>query len=681
MPLRAVLAACAGLILLALALGAAQSRPPDTPFHPRPARVSDDVRTDGTAALVPATFETATVGRYVLRVTVGRNGLPPRGVMLVGFPKAWFGNPYPIPKHLQTTDPTKPHFLSVTSSRSGATFDIAVNTTGFSGKIERFNQTIAATSTGAPLQAGDTVSIALANTTCPQIAGADEVNVAIDPTGAGQFARLRSPARYVVRAGPVQDFTLVAPTDAVVGRSVELQITAFDRFWNVAEAATGQVAIAGLGGRVRLQLSASKRGTATFNWTPSKEGFYFPEADVFVNGRPARMTVKGNPIRVSATEPNLKTYWGELHSHSSISADGIGIDPFTYARHAAHLDFFAATEHADDDGNPRGNAIREEDWQWIKDHVRQFNEPGRFVTLLAYECSFPAGHHNVFFRSMEGVPWPAAMMGSVQNLWAKIAAGEAITIPHHTGIVFLGPPPGADSAGPDLQPIVTAARGPVTAAGNAVDWSIHDPIRRPLLEIYSLHGSSEMYDPTDSLSYEKAGFTFSRSVPGAHYARDAWAAGLELGVVAASDNHYAQPGQPQGGLTAVRAGRLEREIVFDALAGKQTYGTTGQRVYLELTIAGVAMGQRGRARGPVTGKLTIAAPSAIAHAELMRRDLPSGEYVVAAHWDSRPKLLQTTFEDTPSSTRVMYYLRVQLEEPVRGRVVRAWSSPIWLDRD
>jgi hypothetical protein len=36
-----------------------------------------------------------------------------------------------------------------------------------------------------------------------------------------------------------------------------------------------------------------------------------------------------------------------------------------------------------------------------------------------------------------------------------------ITIPHHSGIAFVGATPGADSAGPDLQPIITATDGPI----------------------------------------------------------------------------------------------------------------------------------------------------------------------------------------------------------------------------
>jgi hypothetical protein len=102
---------------------------------------------------------------------------------------------------------------------------------------------------------------------------------------------------------------------------------------------------------------------------------------------------------------------------------------------------------------------------------------------------------------------------------------------------------------------------------------------------------------------------------------------------------------------------------------------------MDLEIAGVNIGQSGRVRGPIEGNLTIAAPSEIARAELLRREMPSGDYVVAHHWDDAGRLLQARFADAPASGRVMYYLRVQLREPVRGRVVRGWTSPVWLDRE
>ena len=243
----------------------------------------------------------------------------------------------------------------------------------------------------------------------------------------------------------------------------------------------------------------------------------------------------------------------------------------------------------------------------------------------------------------------------------------------------MGPPPGAGSAGPEFQPIVTGTATPVTTPGASVDWSIHNPLKQPLLEIYSLHGSSELYDPQDSLSSDNARFTFSRSVPGAHYARDAWAAGLELGVVAASDNHAAQPGQPHGGLTACTGRSSDARRNFRCSGEQKMYRTTGQRIYMDLEIAGVQMGHAGRAQSPVEGKVTIAAPSELLIAEVLRRDFPTGEYVVAARWDNRDRLLETTFRDLPQSERVMYYLRVELRERFGIRVVRGWSSPVWLN--
>jgi len=672
----AALAAVVALLGLALTR---DGQPPDavaTPFHPRPSRITAGVA-DGDARLLPERVEPAAIGSYELRIRIGAQGVASRGALLVAFPKAWFTNPFPIPKRLQISDRGKPPFVGVTASRGDVTFEVSIDTVGLAGKIERFNQTIRIVNAGSPLAAGDVVSVTLANTTAPYVAGSDAVRVAVDADATGRFILLRNGAEYVVSPAAAEDFTLVAPTEAVVGRPIELRVTAFDRFWNVATTFAGSARLIQLGREQTRSVAPRDHGSTTFTWTPAREGFYFPQTVIEAAGR-NRTVVNGNPIRVLASRPATPIYWGELHSHSSISPDGIAVDPFPYARDAARLDFFAPTEHADDDGTPRASAILPDDWSWIQDRVRRFNEPDRFVTLLAYECSFPApsGHHNVFFRTMDGMPWPAMLMQSIDNLWARIRAGDAITVPHHTGISFAGPTPGLGSAGPELQTVVTPASAP--APGFAADWSTQDPVKRPLLEIYSLHGASERYAPDDALSYENLRFTFSRSIPGAHYARDAWAAGLEVGVVAATDNHTAQPGQPHGGITAVRASRLTRESIFDALAAKHTYATTGQRMYIDLVVADTPMGGSGRARSPVRATVIVAAPSDIATAELIRLNVSSKSYTVAAHWDAPGRLLQTSVEDRPEDSQVMYYLRVQLKDPLRGRVVRGWTSPIWI---
>jgi len=56
----------------------------------------------------------------------------------------------------------------------------------------------------------------------------------------------------------------------------------------------------------------------------------------------------------------------------------------------------------------------------------------------------------------------------------------------------------------------------------------------------------------------------------------------------------------------------------------------------------------------------------VAYENALRREMPSGDYVVAHHWADVGRLLQTRFADAHVSCHVMYYLRVQLREPVRA---------------
>src|SRR5262245_23950545 len=298
---RVLQAVAAVMTAIGLAYGRPQPGPAGGPLHPRPPRVGA-VTTDGAATLFPGKIQAGTVGSYELRVTLGQEGLPAGGTLLIGFPKAWFVNPFPIPKRLQIADDTKPHFLSVTASRPGATFAVTIDTTGFSGKVERFNQTIVAKNTGAALQRGDTVTVVLARTTAPYLAGADEVRIAVDAGASGTFKPFARGAPYDIEAGPAEDFTLVAPTEAVKGRAVELQLTAFDRYWNVASRFSGDVELTGLDASRPLHLPPANRGTIRVSWTPAAERFYLPEASVRVTAAATPVIVKGNPVRVFRAE-------------------------------------------------------------------------------------------------------------------------------------------------------------------------------------------------------------------------------------------------------------------------------------------------------------------------------------------------------------------------------------------
>ncbi len=667
--LRFCLASLLGAVTLTPSTDA-QGAWPDGVFEPRQSRLTPGVA-EGAASLSPNSFSPAQIGSYELKVTVGGSGIASGGGLLVDFPKAWFTNPTPLVKPMQQNEPDGFHYIGLSSSNPDVRLSLSVDRLNFDGKTERFRHMLDIGIEGVPLQKDDKVYVTLANTTAPYLAGNDDIRVAIDAKGTGEFRLIEKEAPYNVLCGPIASLRVVAPSQAVVGDAIAVHVTALDNFNNVAESFRGQVTVKGLNEeQIDVIFREEQKGNATLQWTPSDTGYYFPSASSARHD----LTHESGPIRVYDTAPRLKVYWGDLHSHSSISKDGIGRDDYHYARDVTYLDFFASTEH--DISDNAQDSITPTEWEHIQEEVRQYYEPGRFVTLLAYECSLRGGHHNVFYRGIEGVPWPGHRLQTLENIWAKLEAGDALTIPHHLGIAW-----GRGNAAPtspELQEIKT--RTTPASGGPQVSWeSRQDSRLRPLLEIYSKHGNSESYNPQDPLAYEQVRYTGATSVDGPHYARDAWAAGHVLGTIAASDNHRAHPGLAHTGLAAVIAPELTREAVFDALLARKTYGTTGERILMEFELADATMGERVEASGIATGTVVVAAPSDIAYAEVLRTDGGDAVWRTVARWENPGRLLEEEFTTALSNTPETYYLRTQLESETGGRLVRGWSSPIWVN--
>ena len=346
--------------------------------------------------------------------------------------------------------------------------------------------------------------------------------------------------------------------------------------------------------------------------------------------------------------------------------------------------------------------ITEREWERVRGYVHGFHEPGRFVTLLAYEGNLAAGgHHNVFFKSPEHWPRPPRYSDPA-DLFAELVAGLAIAIPHHLGINW-----GRDMSpvtSPELQPVTDPTR---TIQGPWLDWSPVPKEReiRPALEIYSGHGQSEHFDPSDPLAYEQVRFTPAVSQDGPHYAQDAWLAGQLLGTIAASDSHRGQPGLSHYGLTAVVGSELSREAVFEGIRSRSTYATTGQRLYLELGLAGEEMGQivtvGSESQQSLDGQLLVAAPRSIRIVELLLAPVQGPDQSAEAD-GSWQRLLEVEpggrvystdysielgrFSDLPrrDGPELVLYLRTELADPhpvghPGARAVRGWTSPIWID--
>jgi hypothetical protein len=676
--------ACAGKQEERSLSGLATEESLEPAFTPLPVRVSAGT-SPGRAKLTPDQFEAAEVGRYVLRFEVGEGGIATDGGLLIDFPKAWFATLAPLSKPFQSDDQEAPHFAGVEVSRSESRLRLELEREGLHGKRERYPSIFHVTVAGSPLVEGDEILVTLANTSAPYIAGPDAVRVAVDTDGTGEFRFIELAAEYEVVSGPPTEVYLLGASDAVVSRPYELQVTLFDHYFNPAVATASMLVVEGLQSdplAVRFNLKDPWR--AVVRWTPTEPGLYWPRLsgslvrDDAAESRVVALT--GDPVLVSSSgEPVQRTYWGDIQSHSAVSKDGIGHHDYHYARDVTRLDFYASTEHSDDDGfwEEERDGITPEEWRRIQERVRSFYDPGSFVTLLGYECTLRYGHHCVYYRDVEGFPTPPRQVEVVENLWRLLPEGEAITIPHHLGRRTR--PVRKTVEGPRLEQIRFGIKKR-TRGGPVLHWDHpHDPTYRPALEIFSIHGTSELHDPDDPLAYEHSEFLPSRSAPGKFYARDAWEAGHRMGVVASSDNHVGHPGLRHNGLAAVITSELTRDAVFRALTTRRTYGTTGVRILMRFSVAGAPMGAETQALGQVGGSVMVAAPGEIRFAEVVALDSGSSEWRVAARWEKPGRLLEADFEDTIGKKGSTYYLRVELSEPTHGRPARGWSSPVWVD--
>jgi hypothetical protein len=468
---------------------------------------------------------------------------------------------------------------------------------------------------------------------------AQEFVVKVDGDGDGAFAEIaRSPALEITPRDPTR-LVVFGKATARAGEPFHVTVAFLDAFDNRAWGASGVVILESDDPRALLP------GPITF--APEDSGARAVEATLFAEGpRSLRardpgtgLVAESPPVWVGRGDAGALLLWGDLHGHSGLS-DGTGTprDYFRYARDVTNLDVVSLTDHDHHGLRPLSAAS----WDLIVREANAAYEPGALVTLLGYEwTNWTSGHRNVYYAGESGPLLSVAdtLTDTPQELWAalgRLGAG-AITIAHHP------------------------AGGPVP-----IDWSIAPPPERePLVEIASVHGSSEA--PGCPMEVRNAR-------PGS-FVSDALARGYRLGVIASGDGHTGHPGKPYGtslgGLAGIWAGARTREAVWEALAARRTFGTTGARILLDFTADGVPMGGvvAPRAPGvPVTFRTRCVATTAIESIELVR------DGVVLARRAGTGAVDSLVYEDARPRPGSWTYVRVT---QIDGEM--AWSSPIWTE--
>jgi hypothetical protein len=621
---------------------------------------------EGLATLTPNQVPVLEWTSLQLVYQAGAGGLAEGGAIQVQFPKSW--HPWlPEPAAPQTGNPTAAYYVSALASQPGVGVEIGVDNVAIDGRADRLDWTATLTITGGALAAGEWLTYTFgdqsqggagvrANATAMQ----ETVHVAVDPEGEGSFVELPNPPHLTVTAQTASRWAVHAPSQVHPGQPFQLLVVAQDPYTNLAATYTGTVSLTASDPLAELPapstFTPADEGARTFSVTLHATGtrwITITDDLLAPGGQPS------NPIDVTdAPGPGL--FWGDLHSHSEFSKDGAGplAQALTRMRDQLGLDFYTITDHVD----YPASGLTPKEWQATRDLLAAYDLPNRFVPILAYEWSMPApyGHHNVYFQGLDGPLCYLDECRSLAELWAHLAGQAVLTIPHHTGIRW-------------------------GTSEHTVDWSYNQPEFRSAIEIYSVHGQSELYDPSHPLSYENRRPGAAESVAGPHYARDAWATGQRVGVVAGSDNHDVRPGMPWNGLTAIYADALTRDALFDALRARHSYATTGERILLDFHLGQAMMGDVVRLlpSSVPTFDVRVVGTTAVDWVELVRFDGLAYTVVYSATGDTASDARQVAFRfsDATLAADGLYYVRMQQPDPNKpDRPAMAWSSPIWVER-
>jgi len=335
-------------------------------------------------------------------------------------------------------------------------------------------------------------------------------------------------------------------------------------------------------------------------------------------------------------------YFGELHGHTNLSDGSPDIDSyFTNIRDNAKLDFAALTDH--DHGGVGKPELFGEIWEFIKSKVKQYNDPGKFTTILAYERDSYPWYNNmvVYYNSHDGQMLRSSVDGEItkDELAAALCRDDILLVPHDTYSL---------EAGTDFM-------------------SLPPELFPPLMEIYARGDGAEYFGNPYNVE--------TTQCEGGYY-QDALRRGAKMGCIAASDDHALKNGldleqyndiRRYPGITGVLATENTVESIFEALKARRCYGFTGGRVCIDFRIDGHYMGEE-YTEGNDTQRSVywnITADAEIKYVTLVKN---CRDYIKSARNE------QMLFDYKAENSTDVYYLRVEFCD---GRC--AWTSPVWVN--
>jgi len=372
-----------------------------------------------------------------------------------------------------------------------------------------------------------------------------ELKVLVDAFATYQYVEIpESPVLNIV-PGPETKWVMQLPTMRRVNEPFRLQLKAEDRWGNPTDKTDASF---------KLTSNLPVKGLPQeINQDTQNDGVLLHEGlsvsspgDIFIELRDSDniLVSRSNPLRIFE-DSELVPFWGELHGQSeeTIGTNSIN-DYFAFARDKAGLDVIV---HQGNDFQ-----ITNEFWEKIQIVSKQFLDEGHMVTFPGYEWSGNTGlggdRNVLFFHEGETIRRSShALVSDLTDIETDCNSSDALfqSLKGSETVVF------------------------AHVGGRYADIRSHEGNLERSVEIHSAWGTFEWL------------------------LEDALRNGYRVGIVSNSDGHKGRPGASYpgasmfgayGGLTCMLASKLTREMIWESLLRRHHYGTTGNRMFMDVRV-------------------------------------------------------------------------------------------------
>lgn len=484
----------------------------------------------------------------------------------------------------------------------------------------------------------------------------------VDPSGKGKYDE---PEVFTmdIRGNTLASIRVLAPSFVTRNKRFDVIVRFEDEFGNLTSRAPADTLV---------ELSHEHlRENLTWKLFIPETGFialpnlYFNEPGFYtiqLYNTKTKETFKSAPI-LCLSENTKHLFWGLTHGESDKIDSTENIEScLRHFRDDKALNFYAVSPFEDE--------TSQDVWKSISQNVAEFDEADRFISFLGFQWHGAKGEEGLrqILYMKDGkhlLHKKDPKYSSLKKIYKSFNPKEILSIPSFT-----------------------------MGKGFDFDFKNFEPDFERVVEIYNSWGSSEdLKKEGNELSINsKNKQGIQESVEGS--IQKALRNNCRFGFVAGglddrgiySDLYESDQEQYMPGLTAIIAPEHTKAALVEALYNRSCYATTGERIILGISLAGVPMGgelntanKHGlrinrHISGYVAGTNNIKSIDIIRNGKAIKTFEPEGYSIEFTYDDMTPleKVVITPKDKKPPF--VYYYLRVV---QVDGHT--AWSSPIWVD--